>query len=152
MRNIILAFIFAFFSASILAQKARVKGVILDELNLPVENVKVKTGEKVTVSNENGFYSVEIEANKKVVITFSHVSFRKTTVELMLKLNEDFELNPVMNSKVEEFGEVFITANSKKELRALLQLTPLLLEKFQEQIPESKILLKHFLECIPIMN
>ena len=142
MRNIILAFIFAFFSASILAQKARVKGVILDELNLPVENVKVKTGEKVTVSNENGFYSVEIEANKKVVITFSHVSFRKTTVELMLKLNEDFELNPVMNSKVEEFGEVFITANSKKRIEGITTIDPVIIRKIPGANPGIENIIK----------
>ena len=142
MRNIILAFIFAFFSASILAQKARVKGVILDELNLPVENVKVKTGEKVTVSNENGFYSVEIEANKKVVITFSHVSFRKTTVELMLKLNEDFELNPVMNSKVEEFGEVFITANSKKRIEGVTTIDPVIIRKIPGANPGIENIIK----------
>jgi len=142
LRNIILAFIFAFFSASILAQKARVKGVILDELNLPVENVKVKTGEKVTVSNENGFYSVEIEANKKVVITFSHVSFRKTTVELMLKLNEDFELNPVMNSKVEEFGEVFITANSKKRIEGVTTIDPVIIRKIPGANPGIENIIK----------
>jgi hypothetical protein len=142
LRNIILAFIFAFFSASILAQKARVKGVILDELNLPVENVKVKTGEKVTVSNENGFYSVEIEANKKVVITFSHVSFRKTTVELMLKLNEDFELNPVMNSKVEEFGEVFITANSKKRIEGITTIDPVIIRKIPGANPGIENIIK----------
>jgi hypothetical protein len=105
LKNIILVFIIGLFSLTVSAQKARVKGVILDEFNNPVENVTVKVGDKGTVSNENGFYIIEVEANTKVTITFSHVSLKKI-IELNLKPNEDFELNPVINSKVEEFGEV----------------------------------------------
>lgn len=76
MKNIFFVFFVALFSLTVSAQKARVKGVILDEFNNPVENVSVKVEDKDqgTVTNENGFYILEIEANKKVTITFSHVS------------------------------------------------------------------------------
>jgi len=70
---------------TISAQKARVKGVILDEFNNPVENVTVKVDDKGTVSNENGFYLLEIDANKKVTITFSHISLKKITIIINLK-------------------------------------------------------------------
>ena len=66
MKNIILVFIIGLFSLTVSAQKARVKGVILDEFNNPVENVTVKVGDKGTVSNENGFYIIEVD-RKSVV-------------------------------------------------------------------------------------
>ncbi len=95
---------FGFFSLTVSAQKARIKGVILDENKNPVENVNVKVGDKSTTSNANGFYELIIPANQKVILVFSHVSLLKITTSLQLKPNEDFEFNPVMNSKAEANG------------------------------------------------
>ena len=79
MKNIILVFIIGLFSLTVSAQKARVKGVLLDEFNNPVENVTVTVGDKGTVSNENGFYLLELEANTKVTITCKfHGDFEQT--------------------------------------------------------------------------
>ena len=44
MKNIILVFFVGLFSLTISAQKARVKGVVLDEFNNPVENVTITIG------------------------------------------------------------------------------------------------------------
>ena len=148
MKNIILVFIIGLFSLTVSAQKARVKGVILDEFNNPVENVTVKVGDKGTVSNENGFYLLELEANTKVTITFSHVSLKKITLELNLKPNEDFELNPVMNSKVEEFGEVFVTGNSKKRIEGVTTIDPEMIRK----IPGANAGIENILKTLPGVN
>ena len=145
MKNIILVFIIGLFSLTVSAQKARVKGVILDEFNNPVENVTVKVGDKGTVSNENGFYIIEVEANTKVTITFSHVSLKKITLELNLKPNEDFELNPVMNSKVEEFGEVFVTGNSKKRIEGVTTIDPVVIRK----IPGANAGIENIIKTLP---
>ena len=45
------------------AQKSTITGVILDELNNPIENVNIICDNKGTVSNNNGFYKIEIESN-----------------------------------------------------------------------------------------
>ena len=148
MKNIILVFIIGLFSLTVSAQKARVKGVILDEFNNPVENVTVKVGDKGTVSNENGFYIIEVEANTKVTITFSHVSLKKITLELNLKPNEDFELNPVMNSKVEEFGEVFVTGNSKKRIEGVTTIDPVIIRK----IPGANAGIENVLKTLAGVN
>lgn len=145
MKNIFLVFIIGLFSLTISAQKARVKGVILDEFNNPVENVTVKVGDKGTVSNENGFYLLEIEANKKVSITFSHVSLKKTTITLNLKPNEDFELNPVLNSKVEEFGEVTVKGNSKKRIEGVTTIDPIVVRK----IPGANAGIENIIKTLP---
>lgn len=54
----------------IIAQTARIKGVILDEFNNPIENVTINVGEKGTVTNKNGFYSLEVPANVEINIIF----------------------------------------------------------------------------------
>ena len=99
MKKNILLFVFSLLTFISFAQKARVKGVILDELKNPVENVAIQVESKVAFSNENGFYSIEVPANQKVILIFSHQSYKKSTVSVQLKQNEDFELNPVMNDK-----------------------------------------------------
>ena len=76
MKNIVLFLVFSLVSVVAVAQKARVKGVILDENNNPVENVSISAEDLGTVTNSNGFYQLEIPANKKVTLVFSHVSFK----------------------------------------------------------------------------
>ena len=97
-----------------MAQTARIKGVILDENNQPVEDVDVRANGEKTNSDETGFYILKIPANKKVTVVFSHISNKRTTVEVELKPNEDFEFNPVLNKKFEEIGAVIIVDNRKR--------------------------------------
>ena len=111
MKKIFLLLVFSLISVVAVAQKARIKGVILDEFQNPIENVGVEVGELGTVTNSNGFYLLEIPANKKVTVVFSHVSFKNYNVSVTLKSNEDYEFNPVLNAKVEEIGEVVVTAS-----------------------------------------
>ena len=83
------------------AQTARIKGVVLDENNKPVENANISDGKNKTTTNENGFYSLIIDANKKTSVVFTHISLKRITVVVLLKPNEDQELNPVMNNLAE---------------------------------------------------
>ena len=64
-------------SLSSFGQTARIKGIILDEFNNPVENVSVKAGEKGTVTNANGFYLLDVPSNKKITIIFNRCNNRK---------------------------------------------------------------------------
>ncbi|MFY8066989.1 MAG: carboxypeptidase-like regulatory domain-containing protein, partial [Flavobacterium sp.] len=148
LKNIILVFFVGLFSLTISAQKARVKGVVLDEFNNPVENVTITVGDKVSVSNENGFYSIEIDANKKVTLFFSHVSLKKKSIDITLKPNEDYELNPLMNSKVEEFGEVIITANSKKRIEGVTTIDPVIIRR----IPGANAGIENIVKTLPGFN
>jgi CarboxypepD_reg-like domain len=148
LKNIILVFFVGLFSLTISAQKARVKGVVLDEFNNPVENVTITIGDKVSVSNENGFYSIEIDANKKVTLVFSHVSLKKKSIDITLKPNEDYELNPLMNSKVEEFGEVIITANSKKRIEGVTTIDPVIIRR----IPGANAGIENIVKTLPGFN
>ena len=145
MKQLFLLWFFAAFGFSSLAQTARVKGVILDEFNLPIENVTVKVGDKGTVTNANGFYFLEIPANTKVTLTFSHVSFKKTTVEITLKPNEDYELNPVLSSKVEQIGEVTVTGANKKRVEGITAIDPVIIRR----IPGANAGVENIIKTLP---
>ncbi|MBC7641000.1 MAG: TonB-dependent receptor [Flavobacterium sp.] len=126
------------------AQTARVKGIVLDENSKPVEKVNITDGKNNTTTNENGFYSIVIDANKKVTLVFSHISLKKTTTVLELKSNEDLELNPVMNSKSEEMGELILISN-KKRFQGITTIDPVIIRK----IPGANAGIENILKTLP---
>ena len=145
MKNIVLFLVFSLFSVFSVAQNARVKGVILDENNNPVENVSISADDLGTITNSNGFYLLEIPANKKVTLVFSHVSFKNYKLVLELKPNEDYELNPVLNSKVEEIGEVVLIGNNKKRIEGVTTIDPVVIRK----IPGANAGIENIIKTLP---
>jgi len=85
--KLIFVFFFFFVSLSLLAQTARIKGVILDKNNQPVGNVNVSYSSIGTQSNKNGFYDLKVPANQKVTLVFTHVSLKKITITFSLDSN-----------------------------------------------------------------
>lgn len=145
MKNIYLLITITFITLSSFAQKARVKGVILDEFNTPIENVTVKTNDIGTVTNSNGFYLLDVPANQKIVLIFSHVSFKNSIITLELKPNEDFEFNPVLNSKIEQIGEVIILGTSKKRIEGVTTIDPVIIRK----IPGANAGIENIIKTLP---
>jgi len=113
-----------FIGFSAYAQTARVKGILLDEFNKPIENATIKAESKTEKSNENGFFSIQIPANKKVTVEISHVAFKKSSVVVALKPNEDYELNVVLNPNAEQLGEVIIAAGGRKRVEGITTIEP----------------------------
>ncbi len=137
--------VFCFFEQFLLAQTARIKGVILDEFNNPIENVTVNVGENGTVTNKNGFYSLEVPANKEITIVFSHVSFKSATIVTTLKKNEDFEFYPVLNARVTQIGAVTVTGNSKKRVEGVTSIDPVVIKR----IPGASAGVENVLKTLP---
>jgi hypothetical protein len=127
------------------SQNARVKGIVLDENNFPVENVNVSYQNKSTVTNQNGFYSINVLANQKVTLVFSHISLKKTTATVELKANEDFEFNVVMNLKAEQMGEVIITTNNRKRVQGITSIEPEVIRR----IPGANAGVENILKTLP---
>ncbi|HEU4495958.1 MAG TPA: TonB-dependent receptor, partial [Flavobacterium sp.] len=113
-KSSLLTIFFFFISIAVSAQTARIKGVILDENNLPVEDADISFQKYKTNSDATGFYVLTVPANKKITIVFSHIANKKASLEIELKPNEDYEFNPVLNKKVEEIGTVIIVDNRKR--------------------------------------
>jgi len=139
-----IALLFFFIGFHFYAQTARVKGLIFDENNKPVENVNISCLNKSTNSNANGFYELMIPANQKVVLVFSHVSLKKITTSLQLKTNEDYEFNLVMNDKAEQMGEVIIV-NNRKRVQGIINLEPEVIRK----IPGANAGIENIIKTLP---
>ncbi len=126
----ILLFLFIFCSlATVFGQNARIKGVILDEYKQPVRDVTISASGKTAISDETGFYVLDVEANKKITIIFSHVSFKKITLIQTFSNNEDFEFNPVMNNVAEQMQEVTIVKNKRDRIEGIANIDPATIRK-----------------------
>ncbi|TGD56752.1 TonB-dependent receptor [Flavobacterium humi] len=141
----LLFFVFSFFS---FAQTARVKGIVLDENNQPVENANVSFQDNKTTTNANGFYLLNIPAKVKSNLKFSHVSLKAAVVTLELKPNEDYEFNIVLKSNVEQIGEVVITNNRNKRVEGVTTISP----KTVRLIPGANAGVENILKTLPGVN
>ncbi len=144
-KNLLITILFLLIGSLVFAQNARVKGIILDENNNPVENVNISYQSKSTVTNSNGFYSLTVPANKKITLVFTHVSLKKTTASFELKPNEDFEFNVTMNEKAEQMGEVIITANNRKRVQGITTIEPEVIRR----IPGANAGIENILKTLP---
>ncbi len=117
------------FSITFFAQKARVKGVILNEDKQPISDVTVTDGIISTISDANGFYSLEIDALKSVTIVFSSESYKKSSITLQLKKNEDYEFYPLLNNSTEQIGEVVVVGKNKKRVEGLQSVSPVVIRR-----------------------
>lgn len=145
MKQLLFLGFFTFFCTSLLAQTARIKGVILDEFNSPIENVTVKTGEKGTVTNANGFYMLEIPANIKVTVVFSHVSFKNRSIEITLKSNQDYEFHPVLSTNVEQMGVVTVSGKRSKRVEGITNIDPVTIRR----IPGANAGIENIIKTLP---
>jgi len=122
-------------------QEATVKGIILNENNLPISNVAVKTGNVGTQTNENGFYSIAITPNQDVTLEFTHISHEKVVVTFNLKNGVIKEFNPVLSESIEQIGEVVISGDRRKEVEGIITLKPETIRKIPGANPGVENLL-----------
>lgn len=145
LKNLLFTIVLLFIGNFVFAQFARVKGIILDENNNPVENVNISYQTKSTITNSNGFYTLTVPANKKITLIFSHISLKKTTATLELKTNEDFEFNVTMNDNAEQMGEVIVTAKNRKRIQGITTIEPEMIRK----IPGANAGVENILKTLP---
>ncbi len=142
-------FVFTFLFLSIIfvgySQTATIRGIILDENNTPVANVNIKANTKGTVSNNNGFYIIEIPANQDVSIEFTHLSNKKIVSIFNLKNGEDYEFNPVMSTSVEQIATVVVTNKRQREVEGIITLKPETIRK----IPGANAGVENLLLTLP---
>ena len=146
--QLVSVFFFYLFSLSLSAQTARIKGVILDKNNQPVENVNISYSNIGTQSNKNGFYNLKVPANQNVTVVFTHVSLKKVTITFYLDSNEEKEFNPVMSDQEEQMGEVIVTANNRKLIQGITTIEPEILRK----IPGANAGIENILKTLPGVN
>ncbi|PZO28947.1 MAG: TonB-dependent receptor [Flavobacteriaceae bacterium] len=147
MKTKYLLFSFLFFILSIKSfsqnATAKVAGIVLDENNKPIESVNVSYLSKSSITDKNGFYTITVPANQKVVLVFTHVSLKNITATLQLKPNEEFEFHVVMNDKAEQLPDVVITS-SRRRVQGITSIDPQVIRKNPSAMPGVESVLKTF--------
>lgn len=126
------------------AQTARVKGIILDETNQPVPGVTVVCEDKTTTTNENGFYLLNVPANKEISIVFTHSVLKKVVLPITLKTNEDYEYNFFMTD-AEQLGGVTVTRGTRKRVEGIVDIAPEVIRK----IPGANAGVENIIKTLP---
>ncbi len=127
--NQLITLLILLISSLVNAQTAKVTGLILDENNQPIEGVNVSYQSKSAITDATGFYVINVPENQKVVLVFSHVSLKQSTLTIpSLKPNEVYEFNVVLNSKAEQMGEVVIV-NNRKRVQGITSIDPEIIRK-----------------------
>ncbi len=143
--QITISFVLFCFSLVTIAQNAQIKGVILDEFNDPIEGVNISSEMEGTQTNENGFYLIDIPANKTITITFSHISHKSISAKFKLKPNEQLEFNPVMKVNIEQISTVIISGNKRKDIEGIITIEPEIIRK----IPGANAGIENILMTLP---
>ena len=112
------------YSSALWAQKATVRGVILDMFDQPIPSVNITFGNTGAISDLDGYYLIEISANKQVQVTYSHIGHKNVQATLNLSNNEDYELNPVMKTDIEQIATVVISGRENKRIQGITTLSP----------------------------
>ena len=137
-----LTIIFLLFATVVFAQKATIRGIILDEFNEPIPGTNITYDDTGTISDFYGFYILEIPAKQNIVLTYSHLSHKKTKITVHLSPNEDFEFNPVLNASVEQISEVVISGRENRRVEGVTTISPELIRKMVGANPGVENLLK----------
>ena len=79
-----------FFPVAIFSQTATVKGTITDDGGKPVElaNIAIQGELGGTTTDRKGMFTLEVPANKKVIVAITYVGFAQKEVEVNLKAGE----------------------------------------------------------------
>ena len=126
------------------AQTARIVGVILDENSKPVENVNIKYESAFANSNKNGYYILNVPANQKITVIFSHVTLKKTTANFSLDQNEVFEFNVVLKANVEQFDEIIINSQNRNRVEGIANIDSATIRRIPGANPGVENILKSF--------
>ena len=131
-----------FLSIKVFSQSAEINGVILDANDSPIENVNIISNSSGTVSNSNGFYSINVNSNQDVNVEFTHINFKKISLKFNLNDNETFEFNPVMNESIEQIAIVVLNSKSRENFSGVSNIDPEIIRKIRGAQPGIENLLK----------
>jgi len=116
--------VFACVTFRLSAQTATLKGIVLDEQNIPVPGANITAGDDGTLTDKNGVYTLDIPANTVIKVTISYVGFKDISLSINLKNNQEYELNPVLKTEIEQISTVVITGHERKAVQGITVLDP----------------------------
>jgi hypothetical protein len=135
--QLVLRCIFLFFFLQIsFAQKATIRGKITDETQKPIDFavVFVPAHNLATSTNAQGFYELQVPAEKDILVKINYLAKTKDTT-LFLKANSIVELNFVFRTT--EIEAISVIAKKEDSLRRMEVSMVRLDAKLLEQMPSA---------------
>ncbi|WKW46594.1 TonB-dependent receptor plug domain-containing protein [Myroides sp. JBRI-B21084] len=142
MRKSTYIILFTLFTAFGFAQTAQIKGVVLNDFDVPVKDVLVKVQNKQTVTNENGFYFLEVSPANNVSIQFQAENYMPVVYVENVQENQAIELNIRLSQPTEELKEIVIDQNLKKRFEGTTIISPDVIRRIPGANPGVENLLK----------
>ena len=132
--NKLLTLAFLFISVAAFAQKKPLLyGIILDENREPIEGVSIYyedvDGPTKTISDKTGFYKIEIPIDKNIVVWFEHISFKLSSIDLVMGANDTFEFNLLLTAGSKEMEGVVINTAGRKSVEGITTIPPDVIRK-----------------------
>ncbi len=112
------------FSVSSIAQNATIKGIVLNENNIPIQGANITYNNSGTQSDKNGVYQLSIPSNQEIQVSISHISLKNMQFTIKLEEGQVYELNPILKTDVEQISEVLISGREKKVVEGIITLDP----------------------------
>ncbi len=131
------------------AQTATITGVVLNELEQPIQGVNITTGANGSVTDVNGFYLLQLDADQQVSIVFSHIGHKDVVIEnLILTTNETYEFNPILKTDAIQIDGVTVTPTGGKRIEGVVTVAPEIIRK----IPGANAGVENILKLLPGVN
>lgn len=128
------------------SQTAVISGFVLDEQQHPLPNVNINAGKIGTTTDQNGAYLLQVTADSKISVTFTHIGHEKVVLQnIILTTNETFEFNPIMQSKSIQMAEVDVSPTGNRNVKGVITVSPEIVRK----IPGANAGVENILKLLP---
>ena len=128
------------------AQTATLTGLVMNSANEPLKEVNITSGTIGTSSDTNGFYTLQVPADRVITVTFSHLGHKNAVLEnLVLNTNEIFEFNPVLSTDAIQIAGVTVSPTGKKTVEGITTVSP----EIVRNIPGANAGVENILKLLP---
>lgn len=126
-------------------QKAVVQGIVFDEFENPLSRVEINHKEGGSITDETGFYRLEIPAGENVKITFSYIGLKKMEATFNLQQGKTEEFNPILIADYEQITTVIITGEGRSRIEGITTISPDVVRK----IPGANAGVENLIKTLP---
>ncbi|MGB5437520.1 MAG: carboxypeptidase-like regulatory domain-containing protein, partial [Maribacter sp.] len=128
------------------AQTATITGIVFDENKHPLSEVNIVSPSGGTATDLSGYFILQVVAEQENRIVFSHIGHKAVVLEnLILKTNEIYEFNPVLDAKITQIDGVTISATGEKKVDGITSISPSMVR----QIPGANAGVENILKLLP---
>jgi len=100
-----------FLTLTYLGYSQNISGIITDQDDNILTGVSININNEAigTSSDENGYYSLKVKANRSIILLYSYISYQSEKIRIpMLKQGQNYELNIKLQTKNTLLGDVTV--------------------------------------------